>query len=146
MLDTCIPFTPSEEEKRDKLAERLNEVKQFLMVANRNNREQCERIVDVKNILMPINFLKKLMMSQHKNTAYTIFMKFVDLYSDNEISEIVDILDEAELNNILKTIKYERKYLVDKPLANTSLEYLCKKRLEGIKNSRSLVDNEQWEI
>lgn len=112
------------------IKDNINRMKTFLQTANKNSRDSVDKICDVKNVMVKFNFIKDLM--QHSNAELRemgcqLFIRAPHLYTNVETREFVSLLDESQIENIIR-IRAATRTAINKELPNPSLDYYINER------------------
>lgn len=144
--------TPGNMEFYFQLSKNIDVMENFFTDTNKNDRNKVEKILDIKNILIPFDTIKTMMLGSDKDLrqdAYQLFIRATDLYSDNEIQEFVSLLNEDETKNIARILNAEG-YLIgkrEKKLTNTSIGYYVNEKMKLFQKrkatSKEYIDDEE---
>lgn len=111
--------------------DRIDNLENFLKTANQNNRENADKILDIRNILIKFDVIQKLM--SHPNQEFRkdgmqLFIRTGNLYATTEIQEFINLLDENELKYIMQIV-HQEKTLLDKKITNSPIHILASEKL-----------------
>ncbi len=110
---------------------RIDNLENFLKTANQNNRENADKVLDIRNILIKFDVIQKLM--SHPNQEFRkdgmqLFIRTGNLYATTEIQEFINLLDENELKYIMQIV-HQEKTLLDKKITNSPIHILASEKL-----------------
>lgn len=111
--------------------DRIDNLENFLKTANQNNRENADKVLDIRNILIKFDVIQKLM--SHPNQEFRkdgmqLFIRTGNLYATTEIQEFINLLDENELKYIMQIV-HQEKTLLDKKITNSPIHILASEKL-----------------
>lgn len=112
------------------IADNIDRMETFLQTANKNSRDSVDKICDVKNVMVKFNFIKKLMQDSNaelREMGCQLFIRAPYLYTNEETREFVSLLDESQIENIIR-IRAAARTVVNRELPNPSLDYYINER------------------
>lgn len=127
-------LTPASAGLEFELYNRIDNFKNFFAMAQKNDRNSANKILDRKDVLIKFDNLKILLSQPKKNfrqTALRLFTKTGPFYSTAEMQEFVSLLNKDELNCIIQIIHQEKTLLPEqKKITNSPIPSLVVKRLK----------------
>ncbi len=125
-------LTPGNLEKSMSMFQNISSLEKFLETTNKNNKDQAEKIIDIEDILIKFEIIKRMMLHTNEKLradGYQLFIRTAELYSSEEIQEFVSWLNEHETYNIVGMLNAEN-YLIDKQLTGTPMQYYINEKMK----------------
>lgn len=111
-------------------ADNIKRMEAFLETANKNSRDNVDKICDIKDVMIKFNIIKNLMQDSNaelREMGCQLFMRAPYLYTKDETREFVNLLDESQIENIMR-IRNAARTALNRELPNPSLDYYIKVR------------------
>lgn len=137
LLTGTQPFFTLESSKLTmEFADNIDNLENFLKIANKNIRKNKSMVIDVKDILIRFENIRCLMIHPDTNgnfrrDAIKLFIKTGNLYPEEQIKEFIGYLKYEELKYILQIVDQE-KTLLEKPLTNSPIHILAIQRINNL--------------